>query len=115
MHELSIAVSIVDGVLEEAERHGSALVETVVLRVGKRSGIDRSALEFSYQVASQDTPLRDSRLLIEEVDIVFWCDLCRAERSAQGASPLRCGTCGAFCERVIHGDELEIIRLELAA
>jgi hydrogenase nickel incorporation protein HypA/HybF len=115
MHELSIALSIVDGVLEEAKRHASARVETVYVRVGQLSGVDKDALLFSYRVASENTPLRDSRLVIEDVVVVIHCPKCNADRPAHSFPALFCATCGTVADRVVDGEQLEINRLELAA
>jgi len=115
MHELSIALSIVDGVLEEAERRGVGPVETVHLRVGRLSGIDKNALLFSYRVACENTPLADSRLLVEDVDVLIHCPACRAERSAESFPLLLCPQCGSPADRVLKGEELEITGLEIAA
>lgn len=115
MHELSIALSIVDGVLEEAARHGEQQVEVVHLRLGHLSGVDKDALLFSYRVACEDTPLAHSRLEIDDIPIVIYCPKCRADRPTGGFLNLRCGDCGSPGERIVHGEEMEIIGLELAA
>jgi len=113
MHELSIALSIVDGALEELQRQGAAEATTVHLRVGRLSGVDKDALLFSYGVACQDTVLATSRLVIEDVDVVVFCPECGAERPTQSFPLLTCATCGAIAERVVHGDELEITAMEV--
>jgi len=115
MHELSIALSIVDGALEEAARHGAGQVQAVHLRLGRLSGIDKEALLFSYAIASENTPLAKSRLVIEEVDVVILCPSCRAERSVSSFPLLCCSECGSPGERVVRGNELEITALEVAA
>lgn len=115
MHELSIALSIVDGVLEEAERRGTGPVETVHLRVGRLSGVDKDALLFSYRVACENTALADSRLVIEDVDVQIYCPACLAERSTESWPLLICAECGSAADRVLHGEELEITGLEVAA
>jgi hydrogenase nickel incorporation protein HypA/HybF len=68
MHELSIAMSIVDGVTEEAGQHGGGLVRAVHLRLGRLSGVVRDALLFCYEQACDGTPLQGSELRIEEVE-----------------------------------------------
>jgi hydrogenase nickel incorporation protein HypA/HybF len=40
MHELSIAMSIVDMAQEEAERHGGAQVQAVHLKLGRLTGVE---------------------------------------------------------------------------
>lgn len=66
MHELSIAVSIVDMALEEAESRG-VRIDAVHLKVGPLSGVVVEALLSCYEVVCDDTPLKGSRLIIEEL------------------------------------------------
>jgi len=68
MHELSIALNIVEGVAEEAERHGGGAVSVVYLRLGRVSGVVADALLFSYGIACEGTTLEGSELRIEEVE-----------------------------------------------
>ena len=113
MHELSIALSIVDGGLHELQRHGASQASAIHLRVGRLSGVDKDALLFSYGVVCEDTALAHSRLIIEDVDVTILCPACCAERSIQVFPVLACAKCGAIAERVVHGEELEIIAMEL--
>ncbi len=64
MHELSIAAGIVEIASEEAARHGGR-VEVVHLTLGALSGVVREALEFSWDLACQETPVEGARLEIE--------------------------------------------------
>ena len=114
MHELSIALSIVDTVLEEAERRGLGAVERVYLRMGPLSGVDKDSLLFSYRVACENTAITNSRLVIEDIDVVIHCPKCLAEGPAEKFPLLICGQCGSPADRVLQGDELEIRALEVA-
>jgi hydrogenase nickel incorporation protein HypA/HybF len=66
MHELSIALSIVEIVDEEAKRHGSAHVQSVRLRIGQLAGVARDALTFSYGLACEGTRAEGSTLVFED-------------------------------------------------
>jgi hydrogenase nickel incorporation protein HypA/HybF len=44
MHELSIAMSIVDMAQEELERHGGLQVQAVHLKLGRLTGVVKEAL-----------------------------------------------------------------------
>ncbi len=68
MHELSIALSIVEGVEEELERQGGGRVCTVHLKLGPLSGVVKDALLFSYDLACEGTKLEGSRLIVVETD-----------------------------------------------
>ena len=64
MHELSIALSMIDQILEEAEQRGALQVEVVHLRLGVSSGVYKDALMFAYEVSCEGTSLAGSRLEI---------------------------------------------------
>ncbi len=110
MHELSIALAIVDGVLEESARRGGVAVETVRVRVGRVAGVDCDALRFAWQVASEGTPVASSRLEIAEVAAVLVCRNCGEQPSDR---TLICPACGSFETRLLRGAELEIESLEI--
>src|SRR6185369_14537968 len=69
MHELSIAISLIEAAQDEAEKHKARAVVAVHLRLGAMSGVVKEALLFSYGVAAQGTPLEGSTLIIEEVPV----------------------------------------------
>ena len=66
MHELSIAMSIVDMAQEEAERR-NVQVDAVHLDLGALSGVVKEALLFSYGVACDGTLLEGSRLVVTDI------------------------------------------------
>jgi hydrogenase nickel incorporation protein HypA/HybF len=114
MHELSIALSIVEGAQEEAARHGGKVM-AVHLRLGQLSGVVKDALLFAYDLACEATPLAGSRLLIEEAPVVVFCSDCAAERTLASVQSFCCPVCGALTPEVVQGRELELVALELDA
>jgi hydrogenase nickel incorporation protein HypA/HybF len=69
MHELSIAVSLVEAVCDELPTLGpDVAVRAVRLRVGPLSGVVPEALTFAFDIAAADTPLAGARLDIERAD-----------------------------------------------
>ena len=67
MHELSIAMSLVDAVCEELPRLGHGVrVNRIRLRVGHLSGVVSAALTFAYEVAAADSAIAGIPLAIEE-------------------------------------------------
>ncbi len=113
MHELSIALSIIEGAGEEVLRQGGGRVLAVHLKLGPLSGVVKEALLFSYELASEGTALEGSALLIEDMPLQIYCDHCRAEEAPVSVNRLECQQCGAPAARVTQGDELELTALEL--
>ncbi|MBV8630404.1 MAG: hydrogenase maturation nickel metallochaperone HypA [Silvibacterium sp.] len=112
MHELSIAMSIVDLALDEA-RERRVTIDAVYLDLGPLSGVVADALRFSWEIACQDTALQGSRLLIREIPVEIHCSTCNANRTLDSVQWLCCPVCGTPALEVIHGKELAIIALEV--
>ena len=113
MHELSIALSLIEGATEEAARLGNVRVEALHLRIGPLSGVVREALEFSFDLAAEGTPIAGARLAIEEVPVAVWCTACGAERELLSLQHFRCPVCDTSTPDVVRGRELELRALEV--
>jgi len=114
MHELSIAMSIVEMAQEEAERRGIQVC-AIHLKLGRLSGVVKEALLSSYEMACYETPLAGTQLLIEEIPISVFCPNCKAERPLSSMQLFCCSECGTPTAEVVHGKELEVFALEVAA
>jgi hydrogenase nickel incorporation protein HypA/HybF len=112
MHELSIAMSIVDLAEEEAEQRGVEIL-AVHLKLGPLSGVVKSALLSAYEMACEQTALEGSRLIIEEVPIVVRCNKCEASRILPSVQRFLCPECGAAVSDVEQGRELIVTGLEI--
>jgi hydrogenase nickel incorporation protein HypA/HybF len=112
MHELSIAMSIVELAEEEAEQR-KAQINAVHLRLGALSGVVKEALLSSYEMACFDTVLQGSRLVIEDVPVVVFCPSCNGERAPSSLQYFCCAECGTPTSQIVHGKELEVVALEI--
>jgi hydrogenase nickel incorporation protein HypA/HybF len=113
MHELSIAISLVEAAEEEMQKLGSVQVLAIHLELGRLSGVVRDALEFSYQIACEDTPLAGSRLVIEEIPVLIDCPICKVPREIVSLQEFCCAVCGAAGGTVLRGRELRVAALEI--
>ena len=114
MHELSIALNIVDIAAEAFERQGGSSVEVVHLRLGALSGVEREALQFAWEIAREHSPaLARSTLLVNEVPVEIFCPKCDARRGVESVQQMRCRVCGTPSARVVGGRELELVALEI--
>jgi hydrogenase nickel incorporation protein HypA/HybF len=112
MHELSIAISIVELAEEEAERRG-VQVNAVHLKLGALSGVVKDALLSCYEMACEGTALQGSRLLVEDLPVVIFCPRCRAQRPLSSMQLFCCSECGTPCSEIVQGKELEVVALEI--
>ena len=112
MHELSIAMGIVEAAVDEAQRRG-VTVSAVHLRLGALSGVVKDALMFSYEVACQDTTLQGSQLIVEDVPVIVYCSRCRKEQTPESVQLFQCPECGTPTMDIRQGKELEVFALEV--
>jgi Hydrogenase/urease nickel incorporation, metallochaperone, hypA len=67
VHELALARSLVDQILEVVQRERLRRVSRVVLELGTAAGIDADALRFGFEVATQRTTVQGAALEIAAV------------------------------------------------
>lgn len=114
MHELSIAMSILDIAEEESRQRGGIRISAVHLRLGLLSGVVKDALLFAYEIARHDTPLAAAQLVVEEVPGLIFCPACDARRPVGSPEWFCCPECGALASELVQGKELEVVSLEVA-
>ena len=112
MHELSIALCILDLAAEEAERRGGRVC-AVHLKLGPLSGVVKEALRSAYDLAREGTPLAGAELVVEDVPVVGYCPACAAERTPAALPLLCCPDCGGPLPEVRRGRELVVVALEI--
>jgi hydrogenase nickel incorporation protein HypA/HybF len=113
MHELSIAMSILDVVEEEVERRGNVRVEAIHLKLGPLAGVVKEALLSAFELASEQTDFAHCSLLIEDIPISVRCFECNGERPIRSMQSFYCVDCGTPSSEVVHGRELQVSALEL--
>lgn len=111
MHELSIAQSIADIVLEQMKVHGLAKVEAIHLRVGALRGVVMESLDFGFSFVTQGTPLEGSVLRAEEIPLRGRCLACGQEFPMDSWLS-ECPSCHEVQVEIISGKELEVDGIE---
>jgi hydrogenase nickel incorporation protein HypA/HybF len=112
VHELSICQSLVDQVEQIALSHGAKSVASVDLKIGPLSGIEPTLMQHAYPYASAGTLAAESTLVIELAPLIVRCEICGAETEAQ-PNCLVCGVCGDYHTKLVSGDEMTLMRVEL--
>lgn len=112
MHELAIAVSLVEQIEQVAREQRAAAVRRIRLRVGRLSGVDPEALREAFPLAAADTAAADGELVVQVVEARVRCRAC-GRRSEPEAPFLYCVHCGAGDVDVEAGRELDIQSVEV--
>ena len=113
MHELSIAMSLVEMTCEELSQT-EGRVESLHVRIGRLSGVVPNALVSAFELASEGTPIEGAGIVIEETPVLVLCPVCREERPIEDIQNFRCAICGSPATEVVGGRELELVSLEFS-
>ncbi len=107
MHELSIAISIVDIASRKAEAASAERVDQVELDIGTMSGIEFDSLEFALSVAVKDSILEGTHFKINRIEALCECNSC-THIYTPGQDFSTCPECGKQDLEFIRGKELQI-------
>ena len=77
MHEFSIAQSLIQLVLAEAEKAHARKVLKVSLNFGELTGVVSDSLSFCFDLLSKSTIAENAKITIEKVPIRGYCSPCK--------------------------------------
>lgn len=107
MHELSVAMSIVDIAIEEARKNNAQSITEVEINLGSFSGVVRDALEFCFEAACKESIAEGAKLTIHEIPAKGMCLDCNKEVYPNELySP--CPYCDGYKIEMLEGKELKI-------
>lgn len=107
MHELSIAMSIVDIAEEKAKQSNANKVSEIELEVGNLSGVIYEALEFAMEEAVKNTLLNNAKCSIIKISGKARCNNCENEFGLDDFYAF-CPNCNEFDFEIIQGKELRV-------
>ncbi len=107
MHEMSIAMNIVDIACKEAEKDGANSISNIELDVGKLSGVMIDSLNFCYESVCKGTLAEDSTLLINEIPAQANCKKCDYTFEIDSFMAL-CPQCDSYEVDILQGRELKL-------
>jgi hydrogenase nickel incorporation protein HypA/HybF len=110
MHELSIAVSLVEEITRDAQERGLNRVTSISLAVGKRAHLLPQALQSCFDLLKTGTIMADAELQIEITEAEFVCRHC-GWRELRDTLWSDCADCGRPA-LLAGGAELEIREYE---
>jgi hydrogenase nickel incorporation protein HypA/HybF len=87
-------------------------VSRIELKVGHLRQVVPSALEFSFELLTNGTPLEGAELVIEDVPARGRCRECGVETEMR-TFPFQCSRCGGVDLEIQAGEELLVDALEL--
>jgi hydrogenase nickel incorporation protein HypA/HybF len=110
MHELSLCQAIADAADGRAD---GRRVSRVTVRIGHLRQVVPDSMLFAWELLTDNTALAGSQLDIEHVPAVIECSGC-GEQTTLDAPLMICGSCDGTDVRVVRGNELLLVSLDVA-
>jgi len=107
MHELSIALSIVDIAEQEVKKNEAKEVVEIELEIGKLSGIEPYALDFAWDQAIINTVLEKAERKTRYVEARAICQDCGNEFNIENLYD-ECPRCQSYMKELKCGRELRV-------
>ncbi|MBU3946691.1 MAG: hydrogenase maturation nickel metallochaperone HypA [Proteobacteria bacterium] len=112
MHEMGIALNILDIVKQEMDSYGAEKLISICLVVGEFTAIAHHSLTFCLEIITKDTPFEGVRLEIEQIPLIGRCINCKNEFAIEG-NRFICTKCSSKAIETISGRELFIKEIEI--
>ena len=107
MHEMSIALNIIDIAQEYAEKEQAKEVKEIELEIGTLAGIEFEALEFALTVSLKNSLIENAQINIHKVQAKSVCQDCKYEFDAVHLFD-NCPKCKSYNTKLIKGKELQV-------
>jgi len=113
MHEVSIAMNILQIIEEELSKNTGKEVVHVHLQVGVLSGVVTDSLMFALEASRQNGVLKNAQISIDTLQALARCPECGNEFEAEDYFGI-CPQCGNNRYDIVSGRELLIKSITLA-
>ncbi len=107
MHEMSIALSIVEAVEAKAREEGAGRISGVDLLIGKLAGIEPESLKFCFSAAAKGTQAEGAVLAVDEPEGIGECGEC-GMRFSVTFYYAECPECRSLRIKIVSGEEFLI-------
>lgn len=110
MHELSIALSIIELAEEEARKANAGSITKIEVEIGTMAGVENDALLFCWESARTGTMARNAELVINSIQAEAQCLDC-GNVFTIAHFYAECPSCKSFRFQVSKGKELRVSAL----
>ncbi|MEG3627668.1 hydrogenase maturation nickel metallochaperone HypA/HybF [Streptomyces poriticola] len=114
MHEMSVALAVVDQVEQAARSRGPGGVRQVHVDIGELAGVVPGSLAFCFELACAGTVLEGAALVTRPVPGRASCAPCRRTWDTGMPPDLLCGGCRGPATALLSGRELTVTEVHWA-
>lgn len=107
MHELSLAISVMEIVVQEARKLDKHSIKAIEIEVGDFAGVELSSFRFSMEAVIRASVFDKAEVRLISIQAIAECVNCRISFNA----PSRfccCPQCKDYCVSLIQGTEFRL-------
>ncbi len=112
MHELSIAMSIIDIATSYAKKAKAKKVTSVEIEIGTLSGIVFDSLKFALEMASRNTILEKTDFELISIQARAECKTCGTTFDMENFF-VACPACNSYGNKITQGKEMKVKALNV--
>jgi hydrogenase nickel incorporation protein HypA/HybF len=112
MHELAITQSMLNLVLEQAQKAGAKEVKRINLVIGKMSGFAEESVQFYFDLISKGTIAERAVLSFKTIPTTARCQGC-GKFFEPKESDWSCPYCQSNSVEIVAGEELQVESIEV--
>jgi len=111
MHELSIAQSLLEAAVAEAERAGAVRVTRIGCRIGAMCYVNAELLREAFEMLRGETVCAEAELEVAKSTLQAACPSCQHRFDVLDWN-WQCPRCSSWAAAIAGGDELELTSIE---
>lgn len=112
MHELSLAESILERIIEKSVALKFTLVSDITLTIGPLSCVEPDSLSWYLTEISENTPLANANIHITKTPGEMHCNCCQWDFDSDELYCC-CPHCDSTDKKIISGDEMLISHIDI--
>jgi len=112
MHEYSIVQALLQQCEHHAEANDAQKVTKVVIKIGVLSGVEPHLLQTAFDTFKEDTVCAGAILEIIHQKVVIHCHDCKEDFTIE-KHEYACPSCGGSSVKIVDGEELLLMQLEM--
>ncbi|MCX6269471.1 MAG: hydrogenase maturation nickel metallochaperone HypA [Bacteroidetes bacterium] len=110
MHELSLALEVIELVQREAGKQGLSAIQEILIEVGDLSGVEADAFQSALELLVKNTILNDAVVKIIQTHGKGICAACNKEFEMKNRLDT-CPGCLCFPSEITGGKEFRVLSL----
>ena len=110
MHELSLAMEVIDLATREARKNRVSIIREILLEVGALSGVEADAFQWGLEMLIKDTILENAMIKLIRIPGKGTCSACNIEFEMKNRLD-SCPECQCFPSKISGGQELRIVSI----